>query len=82
MFADIHFLTLAGTMLVLVGGAMAIWPRAVTSVSQDADGIPMPVTPANVRWMRLFGIAVLVLGIVCVASGLLGVKGDNDPVLI
>jgi uncharacterized membrane-anchored protein len=82
MLANIHFLTLAGTMLVLVGGAMAIWPQAVTSMSQDADGKPIPVTPANVRWMRLFGIALLILGIVCIVSGLMGVKGDSDPVLI
>ncbi len=82
MIDRVHFLTLMGSMLCLIGGCMAIWPRAVTSMSKDEDGNPIPMTPANIVWMRVMGIALFILGVVLIISGIVGVKGDPDPVLI
>jgi hypothetical protein len=82
MLERIPFLALTGAYVLLVGGLMAIWPRTVTSMSQDGDGKPIPVTPANVRWVWILGVALVLLGIILIVSGFLGVKGDPDPVLI
>lgn len=72
----------AGGMIILVGGCLALWPRAMADVSQDADGNPIPPTPANLRWLRRVGFAFVLFGAVLIWMWLAGVKGDPDPVLI
>lgn len=81
MLNSIPFFVLLGAIPLLAGGAMAVWPREVTAVSQDADGKPIPVTPANIRWAQLAGIALVVLGVFLVVWGFLGGNGTADPVL-
>ena len=76
-----HFLTVIGGMIILIGGCMAAWPRDMCNLSQDADGEPIPPTPKNVRWMRVFGVALVVIGGILVCAGLIGVHGADDPVL-
>jgi hypothetical protein len=72
---------LIGGLLFLLGGPMAAWPAAVISVSRDEDGSPIPLTPANVRWMRIVGVAIIVLGVAVIRAGIVGAKGAEDPVL-
>jgi hypothetical protein len=80
MGAQVDFLIVVGGVLILVGGGMALVPGAF--LGQDDDGKPVPPTPANVRWTRIIGVALVVLGVVLVCAGIVGVKGSDDPALI
>jgi hypothetical protein len=71
---------LVGGMLLLIGGLMAVWPAAVVSVSKDEDGNPIPVTLANVRWMRAIGVAIIALGVALIRAGIVGAPGAKDAV--
>jgi hypothetical protein len=79
MGAEVDFLIVIGGMLILVGGGMALVPDGF--LRQNDDGKPIPPTPANVRWTRILGVALVVLGVVLVCAGIVGVKGADDPVL-
>jgi hypothetical protein len=81
MLDRIPFLALIGAYVLMVGGLMTVWPRTMTSMSREEDGKPIPVTPANVRWCWILGVALVLLGIILIVSGFVGVKGDPDPVL-
>jgi hypothetical protein len=52
----------------------------MTAATQDDDGKPLPLTPANVWWTRILGVALAGLGIVLIIAGFVGVRGDPDPV--
>jgi hypothetical protein len=75
----VDFLVVIGGLLILIGGGMALVPEGF--VGQDDDGRPIPPTPTNVRWTRVIGVALVVLGVVLVCAGIIGVKGADDPVL-
>jgi hypothetical protein len=79
MGGSIDFLVVIGGLLILVGGGMALVPDAF--LGQDDDGKPIRPTPARVRWTRVIGVALVVLGVVLVCAGIVGVKGTDDPVL-
>ena len=74
------FLIVIGGMLILIGGGMALVPDGF--LRQNDDGKPIPPTPANVRWTRILGVVLVVLGAVLVCAGFIGVKGTDDPALI
>jgi len=59
---------------------MALRPRTMTAATQGDDDKPLPLTPANVWWTRILGVALAGLGIVLTIAGLVGVRGDPDPV--
>jgi hypothetical protein len=81
MLNSIPLFVLLGAIPLLAGGAMAVWPREVTSPSPDPDGKPIPAAATNIRWAQLAGIALVVLGVFLVVWGFLGTNGTNDPVL-
>jgi hypothetical protein len=80
MGGPVDFLIVIGGMLILIGGGMALVPGAF--LGQDDDGKPIPSTPTNVRWTRIIGVALVVLGVVLICAGIVGVKGSDDPALI
>ena len=69
-----------GAFLVVMGGCMALRPRTMTAATQDDDGKPLALTPANVLWTRLLGMAFFCLGVVLTIAGFVGVRGDPDPI--
>ena len=81
MLDHIHFLVLFGTIPLICGVGMAIWPRAMLEMSKEDDGQPVPVTPSNICWTRILGIAFVALGIVSIAAGIMGVEGTDGPVM-
>jgi hypothetical protein len=81
MLQQINELYLIGGILAVIGFAMIVWPRAMLEISKDEDGNPMLVTPGNVVWMRVGGVALLALAAVAILTQVLGIRGAEDPVM-
>ncbi len=58
--------------VLLVGGAVTAW--AGPDVGVRDDGTPFP--PGEGRWVRLFGISLMVCGAVVLAATALGFRGQ------
>ena len=66
--------------VLIVGGAVTTWIGPDLEVRDD--GTPIP--PGERRWMRLFGVTLLLCGVVVLAATLLGfraqpLKGQPAP---
>jgi hypothetical protein len=58
--------------ILLVGGAVTVWAGPDLGVRED--GTPFP--PGERRWVRLFGVGLMVCGAGVLAATLLGFRGQ------
>ena len=61
--------------VLLVGGAITAWMGPDLEAREDGT----PLSPGQRRWMRVFGVVLLVCGAVVLVATLLGFRGQPLP---